>query len=463
MGTPPGRSPIGYVPSVAEAGDRQTVPPGIFGDERDSVALRATAAGLQCQVSDNTERRLLFLDLPNGREARTVLVTPTGAKGLLAEEFESHVVLGPYDALLSRSKRTIEACVASVDPFGLDRLARLPQVEWEPERQLHLFNQDEAPGNDPQSGTRRRTEWRLTIGSTSDPAWIEISSPSESMDVLRSVGRRGVRRNTLKIPCRDSISHDNAVSLLESVTSALFFELDLTHSISLTLLRSPPRLRAGNPVQVTDEPERSALRLPTKKYPNDAVSLYAYARSATSMPLLQFLGYYQCIEYFFPQYWNNELLSRLRRTLSDPRFNTDNDRDLGRLLQVVSSGSRGGGGPEREQLRTTIEACIDQSELRSLLEDELDGYLAGLSDKNRLRGVRALAIRDRNHPLSHQVADRIYDLRCRVVHSKDDAASAYPEVLLPFSREADRLGPDIALIRAIAQKVIIAGRRGELW
>jgi hypothetical protein len=181
------------------------------------------------------------------------------------------------------------------------------------------------------------------------------------------------------------------------------------------------------------------------------------------MPLLQFLGYYQCIEYFFPQYWNNELLSRLRRTLSDPRFNTDNDRDLGRLLQVVSSGSRGGGGPEREQLRTTIEACIDQSELRSLLEDELDGYLAGLSDKNRLRGVRALAIRDRNHPLSHQVADRIYDLRCRVVHSKDDAASAYPEVLLPFSREADRLGPDIALIRAIAQKVIIAGRRGELW
>jgi hypothetical protein len=393
-------------------------------------------------VSNKTEHRELFLAFPNGREVRTVLVTPIGAKGLLAEEFESHVVLGSYDALLNRSKMTIEACIDSVDPFGLARLPKLLQAEWEA-----------APGP-------VRTEWRITIGSISDPRWIEISPASESMGVLRGTARED-RRNTLKIPCRDSTGHDSAVSLLESVTSALFFEMDLRHNITLRLVRPRPALRARDPVQVTGKPEEPALRLPTKKYSNDAVSLYTYARSATDMPLLQFLAYYQCIEYFFPQYWNNELLSRLRRTLSDPRFNTDNDRDLGRLLQVVSSGGRG--APEREQLRTTIEACIDQSELRSLLEDELDGYLEGLSDKNRLRGVRALAIKDRNHPLTNQVADRIYDLRCRVVHSKDEGTSAYPEVLLPFGREADRLGPDIALIRAIAQKVIIAGRRGELW
>jgi len=73
-------------------------------------------------------------------------------------------------------------------------------------------------------------------------------------------------------------------------------------------------------------------------------------------------------------------------------------------------------------------------------------------------------VNDKNDKLTNQVANRIYDLRNRVVHAKEDGGPAVGvEVLLPFSAESERLTADVALIRFIAQKVIIADRRGPLW
>ena len=57
------------------------------------------------------------------------------------------------------------------------------------------------------------------------------------------------------------------------------------------------------------------------------------------------------------------------------------------------------------------------------------------------------------HDDVRQAADRIYDLRCRIVHSKENHAEA--EALHPFGPEAKRLRHDLHLVRFVAQHVLV--------
>lgn len=57
------------------------------------------------------------------------------------------------------------------------------------------------------------------------------------------------------------------------------------------------------------------------------------------------------------------------------------------------------------------------------------------------------------------MSKRIYEIRCKIVHTKADARDPEVELLLPFSKEADLLQFDIDLIQYVAQQVLIAGSR----
>ena len=51
----------------------------------------------------------------------------------------------------------------------------------------------------------------------------------------------------------------------------------------------------------------------------------------------------------------------------------------------------------------------------------------------------------------------MYDIRCKIVHTKNDSRDGDTELLLPFSTEADQLSFDIDLMQYIAREVLIAG------
>src|SRR5260370_40743784 len=66
--------------------------------------------------------------------------------------------------------------------------------------------------------------------------------------------------------------------------------------------------------------EDTQLVYPLFSYERNPSSLYWHARSASSMPLLQFLAFYQCIDFFFPQYSRQETLARIKNVLKHPAF-----------------------------------------------------------------------------------------------------------------------------------------------
>jgi hypothetical protein len=171
------------------------------------------------------------------------------------------------------------------------------------------------------------------------------------------------------------------------------------------------------------------------------------------MPLLQFLAFYQVIEFYFPVYSKAEAQRKVKAVLKDPTFRSDRDADLGRLLSAIYISRSGAYGDERSQVRATLMECVEPEGLRAFLEadpDRKDFYLAkGKSPYQRLSLANPTA------DLRNDVSDRIYDIRCKIVHTKSDSRTGDAEILLPFSREAEQLFFDIQLVRYLAQRVLI--------
>ena len=172
------------------------------------------------------------------------------------------------------------------------------------------------------------------------------------------------------------------------------------------------------------------------------------------MPLLQYLAFYQVLEYYFPSYAQRELLGRLRNQLKDATFSVEEDTHLSKLIRIVNRYGQGYGN-EQEQLKATLRECVEEEELR-LFVTPVDGVEPYFSGAQVIKGLRQLNLNDRAFDMRDQVATRIYDLRCRIVHTKDEATDVVPDLLLPFSAEANSIFPDIELLRFIAQKVLSA-------
>jgi hypothetical protein len=173
------------------------------------------------------------------------------------------------------------------------------------------------------------------------------------------------------------------------------------------------------------------------------------------MPLLQYLAYYQTIEYYFPTYSQADARRRLRNILKDPSFRPDRDADLGRLLAVTGAGGPHSFTDERSQLRATLYECLDPSQLRDFIceTDEKAQFF-----KSKAKGLTEVKIplADDKADLRDSVAERIYDIRCKIVHTKLGSKEGEVELLLPFSPEADLLYWDIDLVQYVARNVLIA-------
>jgi hypothetical protein len=445
---------------VSEELDQQQPPQSVT-----AVAKRAQEVGweVEWRTHDDLSAPALVIYLPNGREKRRLVVNEGRAIKLLNIELGQYRLLGDYLAIDNYEESYFEAAVRPSAPGT--SLMSLPGVEVistasKPET---ADSGDEA--FDDGSGTHDSgptiladDKWKLEIDDERSPRKIEFSEASDAFyamvnDLLVRPPMRGRRGSiSLKIWGLRAVRHESAVRMLEEFSGSLLFELDVRYGAAYQLghFRNRSPMRSRQPSRVQQPPS-----MPRFRYPSEALSLYNYGRSATGMPLLQFLAFYQVLEFFFPQHFRQHLLKRLRLEIIDPRFEVGNDTHLAKLLNLASSGGRGNGS-EREQLRATVNACVDETTLREFLRDDTE-RLDDLGDKKRIHGVPIVTAASRNSSLLDQVVERVYALRCRIVHAKADGGDSLVELLLPGGSEASALGTDVDLVQFLAQKAIIAG------
>lgn len=438
------------------------------------IAERCREAGLEFDLQGQGAEARLAVAIPNGRQKRWCRLSRERARSFLSNSFTNVTYLGDFDACFYKDTRTIEASILlhSSGPRPERSFLDIPGIQKVDDGQLPLDEDLEESGSDADSGNRLRPgdDWVLTIEQTENASYkVEIGTVGERFwDFTTRFYRTGLRDSaylsrtqardkfvTLRLVDVDVTQHDEALRLLRRVSDALFFEIDLRFDVPLKLAQSRDRVRRRRRRFVDrGEAQGNYVRAPRTAYAEKPLSLYWYGRSSTGLPLLEFLAYYQVLEYYFPSYSRRDILDKLRHELRDPRFEIEDDAHLSRVLMLASQAGKGFGS-ERDQLKATVKGCVTEEHVKEFLE--ADGDFISHFEGKALKGVARIDLRDRRNDLLHQVANRVYDIRCRIVHTKEDGGESAAEILLPFSKESESLGPDVELVKFLAQKCLIAG------
>ncbi|SOD27681.1 hypothetical protein SAMN05518800_3245 [Variovorax sp. YR752] len=404
----------------------------------DEIKARCKTAKItfkdESSIDDDDIRIDFTLHMPQGRETRDVYILDDDDLRILAQSnFEQFVLLEDYSASINYTEGVIEALLTIPTPNSpfLTRRAILRRLGF----------------SDPSLKELPSIKLKSKIFGVPE---VLLGSSTEIVRLLTHA--TDTFELSLFIKSATIKTHDDAIRWLEQVSNSLLFDIDIERSIHISLLRRRPPRRRRPPLPTDD-----ALRYPTNEYDGPAMSLYWYARSAEHMPLLQFLAFYQSIEYYYSRYFNLELGKRVRSILKNPAFRVERDGDVARIVNILRDSGRSGIS-ERDQLKATIKECISSQEIEDFItvrNDRVEFF------KAKSKGISSNTINTQNRQtdLTTQIADRIYEIRCKIVHIKGEHEDGEVELLLPYSKEAGKLTHDVDLVQFVAQKVIIASSK----
>ncbi len=237
----------------------------------------------------------LSINLPRGEDCVRLMVSNrTSCLALLNTPFERYRLLEDYRALWSPELRIIECALDETNASGFLVPVTVEQIQQMTETLTHLdFSQRVVLESD--------TGLTISIGPASDTfdtlMWLNMGSVLLPRPSTEALDKRSL---TLQIEGIATTNHDAAVDFLQRIGDALFFQLDLSLGLPLTLMRDSNM----NSAQSTPGRLETASPLPPIEFQYDRqpLSLYRYARTASAMPLLQFLAYYQVLEFYFYRY-----------------------------------------------------------------------------------------------------------------------------------------------------------------
>ena len=404
-----------------------------------SIIQRCESAGIEYEDSCDREDFgvvdvNLDIYLPAGRKKREVnLWDVDDLESFESIEFEKYTVIGNYAAVCRYDEGVIEAAFGLIDeaPLRSNIVKRrlLDRIGIKMDQ-----NKDIQP---------------LVLDADISGHSVNVTLGPMSAEINILTGAPRLLPISLKIEHPKFSTHADALRILEKIAHSLFFGIEAEANIGLALLRKRDRR-----ISLFTERKSVDLEFPKYEYDDGPMSLYWYARSARNMPLLQFLAFYQTIEFYFPAFFNAEISKKIRTIIKDPAFRVDREADLARV--VTAARPRGStNGSERDQLRATLRECVDDEDIRSFLKSHKE-RTEFFSSKQKGITACTLNLKNQGVPLVQQVADRVYDIRCKVVHVKSEEGDAEVELLLPYTEEAEKLQHDIELVRMLARKVLVA-------
>lgn len=432
--------------------------------------LKESGATCEWLTSEDGDRKLRFAILRGRDEQVWKRATVTTVDRYLEMNVQSKRFLGNYDALYDTQTGAIEASLENGRLRGM-AISKMPGAEvqgpggaWRPvalddPSALSDAESETESSPDSDSATVDRENasppsYRIRVRDPRGRWSLEVSPATEVLQRLSSRSifiRARVGQNasdSLKIEGLQPATHDEALKALDELGASFLFDLQLKYAYGANLALF--RVRAPY-VETSQTPALIPLSPPRYSYSPEALSLYRYATSATGMNLLAFLAYYQVLEFFFARYSESEAISKARTKLRNPLFNIEDDGQLGRLL-MLGGGTKG--RSEREQLKATLRSCLEVDEINAFVEATPE-RAAHFKNRKKIVDVSIINIENRGVDFIDQIANRIYDIRCRVVHAKDGGGHD-AKLLMPYSPEVKELSHDVDLVRFCAQRALIS-------
>jgi hypothetical protein len=266
--------------------------------------------------------------------------------------------------------------------------------------------------------------------------WVSSDHPSLLLTIKIDHDRMAIREHEL-------------IRRAEGLARSLVYELDVRNGRVIGLSPRPLPSEVRRPTR--PEARLESIRYPEIEIQHEVADLFNFASHASDNPPLAFLSYYQTLEYFIPAAVRRSTLDRIRRELRDPMFDRDSDKCI---MRIMSTAERSARLPEADQTRILVREKVRHDRLEEFFSSEWGNYF---SKHGPVQGVEVINLKHPTKDLTDQVADRIYQIRNRIVHAKDDPRYEEARVLLPRGQEAQALGPDVELVRLLASEAVLTG------
>jgi vacuolar-type H+-ATPase subunit H len=374
----------------------------------------------------------LRFDLIAGRSTRTVAVDVASARVLLSIDVSAWRSLQRYDGIWSEPEGVVEIALRG-ERFGPSPSHLL--------RRLSANSSSRADVDPEASGielTDEATRIMLRIGPASEVAHALLSLPNRPRRRFLTVRLSNVAVSTA----------DTADELAERVADALSLDLDLTLGVSLM----PQRLENRDLARRRSVRRGGPFTFPRNSYPHAPILLYQAGRDRATAPLIRYWSLYQVLEYFFPKHSQAQALRQLARHLRSPSFNAHHDEDVLRAVQLATAAGKGSGS-EEDQLVTTLRAITTPVEILNFAEE--GGITDHLEDRRSELTNRNLKL-STGDELLVQLGQRIYDIRCRIVHSKGGSQRDGGPGLLPGTHHDDLIRIELPLMEYLAQQALVS-------
>jgi hypothetical protein len=249
-------------------------------------------------------------------------------------------------------------------------------------------------------------------------------------------------------------SPQQAYSRASPIVNACLFTLAYMRQMSYQVSEDwPQRPPSRRPFRYTGRLERGQAPIPQQEYDENLVRLYQRGVASTD-PVVQFLSFYQVLEYHFMAASNADLFKRLAIIIGDPAFRPT-AKHLNRLAQQTLSHKRD--VDETEMLKLVLLEYTDESELLHFVE-RYEYHLGEkvFSKAYHMFGKDVRLTMQPGHIIS-SVARRIKHFRNALVHAADRFEGF--ERYIPSRSNEDNLVKEIPVVRFLAERAIIGSGR----
>lgn len=379
------------------------------------------------RVSDGKLLSLSF-NLPAGRSKRKIYIAKEAISSLVEINLAAWKSLEKYDGVWNENDGTIAIRLRASDGMSLWKLRRLIN-EWRDET-FDYRGSTHFDMKDPASGLAIR------VGVNHSDVDVLLRGRNRTPLLSMTVSNTGIQKTA------------DADELIELLVDSVSFDFLVSYGVSLLPQRLESRVSRELPHTSNSKKEPS---FPVNAYPRAAIALYQAGRDRFSSPLIRYWAYYQVLEYFFPRFSQDKAVRQLSRLLRNPGFDPHSNDQILKAVDLAVAVSKGHGS-EEEQLYTTISSIVDSTEITELIDDL--GIGSVLSKRSEI-SQKTVKTSDRTEVLQ-QLSQRIYDIRCSIVHSKHSNSRTSGPGLLPGTHHDDFIASELPLIEYLARQALFA-------
>jgi len=257
----------------------------------------------------------------------------------------------------------------------------------------------------------------------------------------------------LELSGLDALDASKVNSIIPLIANSLLFDISVTYKIPLAYFRNEELSRFSDvkffkPDLITNRENKMVL----KKYNEELLSYYNTAIKI-AYPPFQYLCLYQILEYHLDRSAFLSAKEKINNLISKPDFHSKQDEYIVEAVNFIKSENKSI-NHDKAKLDRVIDQFVESArtkediqllELKSHFENDIE-----IICKKTL----VLKSIDFDGKFKQTVKDRIYSMRCSIVHSNPDFEKSHAIPFLPTRINLELLRKEIQLVKSIAEQII---------